>query len=269
MTETKARLAGLDAVAAMFERTQNENRAAFLPYYTIGYPTLDTSLDAIEAMANEGVDGFEIGVPFSDPLADGPTLQAAAQVALENGMTTRKSLEAVTTLRERGVTQPMFMFSYLNPLIAYGTEQFVKDAKAAGADGFIIPDLPPEEAYLFAEACAEENMALIFFLAPTSNEKRIKIAAEAATGFLYVVSVTGITGARTELPADLKQFIARLREETDKPLVLGFGISTPEQAQSMNGLVNGFIVGSALVRRGAESAEAVRELAAQLRGALD
>lgn len=259
---------GLDAVRAMFERTERENRAAFLPYFTLGYPTYDDSLDAIQAMAAVGADAFEIGVPFSDPLADGPTLQAAAQTALENGVTVRKSLEGVKTLRERGVQQPMFMFSYLNPLIAYGTEQFVQDAKAAGADGFIIPDLPPEEAHLFAEACERENMALIFFLAPTSNDKRIEIASAAARGFLYVVSVTGITGERTELPADLKEFIARVREKTDQPLVLGFGISTPEQAQQMNGLVNGFIVGSALVRAADQGVDAVHDLAQRLRNAL-
>lgn len=259
---------GLDAVRAMFARTESENRAAFLPYYTVGYPTYDESLDAIQAMADVGADGFEIGIPFSDPLADGPTLQAAAQAALENGVTVRKALEGVQTLRERGVTQPMFMFSYLNPLIAYGTEQFVRDAKAAGADGLIIPDLPPEEAHLFAGACEAENMALIFFLAPTSNDRRIEVASAAARGFLYVVSVTGITGARTELPADLTDFIARVREKTDKPLVLGFGISTPEQAQRMNGLVNGFIVGSALVRAADNGVDAVRDLAKRLRAAV-
>lgn len=269
MTESTTRLTGLDAVEAMFTRTAGENRAAFLPYYTLGYPTYDDSLDAIAGMADVGVDAFEIGVPFSDPLADGPTLQAAAQAALENGVTVRKTLEGVKTLRERGVVQPMFMFSYLNPLIAYGTDQFVADAKAAGADGLIIPDLPPEEAHLFAEACEAHNMALIFFLAPTSNERRIEIASNAARGFIYVVSVTGITGARRDLPPDLKEFIARVRDHTDKPLVLGFGISTPEQARSMNGLVNGFIVGSALVKKGAESVEAVRDLAESLRNALN
>ncbi len=268
MTDTQARLTGLHAVEAMFARTESENRAAFLPYYTLGYPTYDASLDAIQAMAEVGADAFEIGVPFSDPLADGPTLQAAAQAALENGMTVKKSLEGVTELRRRGVTQPMFMFSYLNPLVNYGTEQFVRDAKAAGADGFIIPDLPPEEAHLFAAACEQENMALIFFLAPTSNDTRIEAASQAARGFIYVVSVTGITGARTELPADLTEFIGRVRAKTDQPLVLGFGISTPQQARQMNGLVNGFIVGSALVRRGAQGTEAVRELAKDLRDAL-
>jgi tryptophan synthase alpha chain len=204
----------------------------------------------------------------SSDLADGPTIQQATQVALENGATIQTALDAIKTLRERGVTQPMLVFSYLNPLINYGTEKIVKDAKAAGADGFIIPDLPPEEAHLF-QTCAEENMALVFFLAPTSDADRIKLVAEKATGFIYVVSLTGITGARTDLPADLQDFIARLRAATDVPLVLGFGISTPAHAQMMNGLVNGFIVGSALVRAAKESVTAVHDLAQSLRGALD
>lgn len=269
MKESSAKLSGLDAVHAMFQKSESENRAAFLPFYPIGYPDYETSLDIITAMAEAGVDGFEIGVPFSDPLADGPTIQAASQVALENGVTARKALEAVKTLRERGVSQPMFMFSYLNPILAYGAEAFVKDAKAAGANGFIVPDLPPEEGSLLALYCANENMAMVFFLAPTSNEKRIEIASAAATGFIYVLSVTGITGARRDLPPDLKAFIDRLRAKTDKPLVMGFGISTPEQARSMNDLVNGFIVGSALVRAGKDGVEAARELVTSLRKALD
>ena len=259
---------GLDAIAGMFQRTQAEGRAAFLPYFPIGYPTYAESVDAIEAMSAEGVDGFEIGIPFSDPLADGPTIQAATQIALENGTTVQTALDAVRELRARGVDQPMLMFSYLNPLIAYGTDRFVAESKAAGADGFIIPDLPPEEAHLFAESCQRENMALIFFLAPTSDNERIELVAQVATGFIYVVSLTGITGARTELPADLADFIARLREHTTQPLVLGFGISTPEHARMMNGLVNGFIVGSALVRAAQKGVDSVRELSGSLRRAL-
>jgi len=157
----------------------------------------------------------------------------------------------------------------LNPILTYGAEEFVNDARAAGADGLIIPDLPPEEAALFAPYCEAADMALVFFLAPTSNDKRIDIAAANATGFIYVVSVTGVTGARTALPEDTKQFIDRVRERTDQPLVLGFGISTPEQARSMNELVNGFIVGSALVQQAEDGVEAVGQLARDLRQALD
>jgi tryptophan synthase alpha chain len=262
-------MSGIETIAALFAQARAQGRAAFLPYFPIGYPDYAASLDAITAMAETGVDGFEIGLPFSDPLADGPTIQAAIQIALENGITVRKCLEAVRTLRGRGVIQPMLMMSYLNPLLAYGIEQFVVDAKAAGADGLIVPDLPPEEATLAAAACAREGLALVFFLAPTSNDARIELVNQQATGFIYVVSLTGVTGARTELPPDLAAFIARVRAKADKPLVMGFGISTPEQARGMNGLVDGFIVGSALVKAGKNGVDAVRTLAARLRQALD
>lgn len=268
MTDTN-RLYGLKAIEAMFEMTRDNNRAAFLPYFPVGYPTYAESLDAIQAMADVGVDGFEIGIPFSDPLADGPVIQAATQMALENGVTVKTAIEAVRELRNRGVGQPMLMMSYVNPLLAYGIEAFVADAKEAGADGVIVPDLPPEEAYLFADVCKRHNLALVFFLAPTSNTQRILLAAQNATGFIYVVSLTGITGARTELPPDLTEFIARVRAKTDKPLVLGFGISRPDHARMMNGLVDGFIVGSALVRAAQDGVKAVKQLAGSLRRALD
>jgi tryptophan synthase alpha chain len=260
---------GIAAIAAMFEQAKQQKRAAFLPYFPVGYPDYQTSVEVIAAMAEAGVDGFEIGIPFSDPLADGPTIQAATQIALENGTTVRQCLQAVRSLRERGVRQPMLMMGYINPLLAYGVEHFVRDAKAAGADGLIVPDLPPEEAGVLAGVCAREGMALVFFLAPTSNDERIALVNARATGFIYVVSLTGVTGERRELPPDLRAFIDRVRAKADKPLVLGFGISTPEQAQAMNGLVDGFIVGSALVKAGKSGVEGARTLAASLRTALD
>lgn len=259
---------GKKAIAAMFAATEVEGRAAFLPFFPIGYPTYDESIDAIVAMSEAGVDGFELGIPFSDPLADGPTIQEASQVALEQGVTPSMVLDAVRVLRGRGVTQPILMFSYLNPIVNYGIEQFVLDAKKAGADGFIIPDLPPEEADLF-QICEQEGLALVFFLAPTSDTERVKLVAQRATGFIYVVSLTGITGERKALPDDLQDFIARLRRDTDQPLVLGFGISTPEHAQMMTGLVNGFIVGSALVKVAKQDgALGVGKLSQSLRQAL-
>ena len=267
--KTKHRaLHGLAALDKMFAAARADGRAAFLPYFPIGYPSYQESLEAVEAMARAGADGFEIGIPFSDPIADGPTIQAATQVALENGTTVRKCLDAVRALRAKGIRQPMLMMGYANPLVAYGADQFVRDARAAGADGLIVPDLPPEEAALFAESCAREGLALVFFLAPTSNDRRIEMAAAHATGFIYVVSLTGITGARAQLPTYLTDFIARLRSRTDKPLVLGFGISTPDHARQVSDLVDGFIVGSALVRAGGEGVAALRELAAALRNAL-
>ncbi len=259
---------GLPALAAMFTAAKAAGRAAFLPYFPVGYPDYESSLAAILALAEAGADGFEIGVPFSDPLADGPTIQAATQVALEQGVTVRRCLEAVRTLRARGLRQPMLLMSYLNPLLAYGPERFVSDARAAGADGLIVPDLPPEEAGLFATACATAGLALVFFLAPTSSPERIRIVGRQATGFIYMVSVTGVTGARSDLPPDLVEFIARVRAETDQPLVLGFGISRPEHVRQVSGLLDGFIVGSALVKAAQAGPEAVGALAAELRGAV-
>lgn len=266
---TTQTLFGVDAVAAMFARAKAEGRAAFMPYFPIGFPTYEDSLDAIEAMAQLGVDGFEIGIPFSDPLADGPVNQAAMQRALENGTTTRRCLEAVRELRARGVAQPMMLMGYYNPLLAYGLETFVRDAKAAGANGLIIPDLPPEEGGMLASLCKREGLGLVFFLAPTSSDERIALVAQQATGFIYVVALTGITGERKELPPDLTQFIARLRLHTgDVPLVMGFGISKPEHVRMISPLVDGFAVGSAIVRAGNDGTEAVRTLTAQLKEGL-
>jgi tryptophan synthase alpha chain len=261
-------MTGLDAINTMFEQTKAAGRAAFLPYFPIGYPTYDESLNAIEGMANAGVDGFEIGIPFSDPLADGPINQAATQISLENGTTVRDCLRAVSELRGRGVTQPMLLMGYLNPILAYDVEQFVCDAKTAGANGFIVPDLPPEEAALIAEVCDREGMGLVFFLAPTSSDQRIDIVSQKARGFIYCVSFTGVTGTQA-VPVDVRDFINRIRARTDQKLVMGFGISTPDQARLMNTFMDGFIVGSALVKVGKDGAEHVRELAASLRAALD
>jgi tryptophan synthase alpha chain len=261
---------GLSAIQAMFEKAKAEGRAAFLPYFPIGYPTYEQSIQVIDAMAQVGVDGFEIGIPFSDPLADGPVNQEAMQIALNNGITVKTCLQAVRELREKGVEQPMMMMGYINPLLAYGVDRFVTDAKAAGADGLIVPDLPPEEGVMFSAACARERMALVFFLAPTSSRERIGLVAQQASGFIYVVALTGVTGERTALPPDLTAFVQRLREKTgDMPLVMGFGISKPEQARMVGELVDGFAVGSALVRAGKQGVGAVRDLAQSLRRALD
>ena len=267
MTETQE-THGTAAIEAMFARAKSEKRAAFLPYFCIGYPNYEESLRAIESVAALGVDGFEIGMPFSDPIADGPTIQAATQLALENGVTVRQCLDAVRTLREKGIHQPMLMMGYANPLVAYGADRYVRDARAAGADGLIVPDLPPEEAALFAGSCVRENLALIFFLAPTSNDERIEMAAANATGFIYVVSLTGITGARKDLPTYLTDYIARLRAKTDMPLVLGFGVSSPAHARQLRGLTDGVIVASALIQAWQRGFDDMRALAGEIFAAI-
>jgi tryptophan synthase alpha chain len=269
MIEQHRSQTGLEAIQAMFDRARAEGRAAFLPYFPIGFPSFEESIEAVLAMAEVGVDGFEIGIPFSDPLADGPVIQAATQIALENGTTVRRSLEAVRHLRDRGVRQPLLMMGYINPLLAYGLDSFVRDARDAGASGLIVPDLPVEEADLLLERCSQAGMALVLFLAPTSSPQRIAMVAQRASGFIYVVSLTGITGERSDLPPDLADFIARVREHAGAtPLVLGFGISRPEQVRRVSQWVDGFIVGSALVRAGSQGVPAIKALTESLYAAL-
>jgi tryptophan synthase alpha chain len=177
--------------------------AAFMPYFTLGYPDMETSLDIIEVCAANGADLIELGIPFSDPLADGPTIQHSTQIALQNGVTLANCIAGLATLRQRGVTIPLILMGYINPILSYGLEQFVSDAFSAGAHGFIIPDLPPDEAAALQTLCKQRDMALIFLLAPNSPDDRIKLVTEQTTGFVYLVSITGVTGVRQELPKDL------------------------------------------------------------------
>lgn len=253
------------------ERIQHaftKNGPAFMPYAVLGYPTRQASLDIVQILAAAGADLLELGIPFSDPLADGPTVQAATQKSLENGTTVTDCLAMTAELRRQGVDTPALYMGYMNPLLTYGLEAFVADATAAGVDGLIVPDLPPEEAAELEAACAEHGLALVYLLAPTSTPERIKLIAEKSQGFIYLVSLTGVTGARTELPPDLSEFVARVRAQTDKPLALGFGIGQGEQARAVGQLVDGVIVGSALVKRAAESLDSVKALATELKTAL-
>lgn len=253
------------------ERIQNAftpDRPAFMPYSVLGYPTRQAGLEVVKTLAAVGADLLELGVPFSDPLADGPTIQAATQKSLENGTTLKDCLVMVRELRQQGVDTPALLMGYVNPLLAYGLAQFVVDAAAAGIDGLIVPDLPPEEAAELETACAQQGLALVYLLAPTSTPDRIRLAAGRSQGFIYLVSLTGVTGARADLPPDLTEFINRVRAETDKPLAVGFGIGNGAQARAVGQLADGVIVGSALVKRAGESVTSVRELAAELRAAL-
>ncbi len=227
----------------------------FMPYYPLGYPDLETSINVIEALANNGANLVEVGLSFSDPLADGPVIQQATQVALEQGITVKKALEAVTGLRARGVDIPLVLMGYYNPMMAYGLEAFVRDARAAGADGFIIPDLPAEESGEF-EALAGD-LPLIRMLAPTTPPERMELLARNARGFIYLVSVTGVTGLRQSLAGGLGELVGRVREHTDVPVCVGFGIGTPEQARDVGRMADGAIVGTACVKTIGESGDLV------------
>jgi tryptophan synthase alpha chain len=237
---------GRSRIAAAFQKAQQTQTAALMPYFTIGFPDQPTSLAVIEAIAPHS-DLLELGVPFSDPLADGPTIQHSTQIALENGTTTAVCLQTVRTLRQRGITTPVMLMGYYNPILAYGQEKYVADAAAAGVDGFIVPDLPPEEAAELEALAADAGLSLIYFLAPTSNPERIARVAQRASGFIYLVSLTGVTGARASLQADLADFVGRVRQQATVPLAVGFGIGTPEQAASVGQMADGVIVGSALI----------------------
>ena len=253
------------------ERIKNaftKGRPAFMPYSVLGYPNRQASLDVVQTLADEGADLLELGVPFSDPLADGPTIQAATQKSLENGTTLKDCLAMTRELRQQGVDTPALLMGYINPILAHGLEQFITDAVAAGVDGLIVPDLPPEEAEELEAACTAHGLALVYLLAPTSTPERIKLIVEKSQGFIYLVALTGVTGARAELSPDLTDFVARVRAQTDKPLAVGFGIGAGAQARAVAQLADGVIVGSALVKRAAESLESVQALAIELRTAL-
>jgi tryptophan synthase alpha chain len=235
----------------------------------LGYPTPETSLQVIQTLVAAGADLLELGVPFSDPLADGPTIQAATQRALENGVTLAGCIAMVAELRARGVETPALLMGYVNPILAYGVGRFVADSAAAGVDGFIVPDLPPEEAGELEAACGQQGLALVYLLAPTSPPERITLVAQKSQGFIYLVSLTGVTGARQTLSPGLAAFVGRVQAATRKPLAVGFGIGSGEQARAVAQLADGVIVGSALVQRAAESVERVQALAVELREALN
>ncbi len=261
---------GARRIAQVFERARDENRAALVPYLTLGYPTPEASLALAQAAIAAGADVLELGVPFSDPLADGPVIQRAAQVALEQGMSVARCLEIAQGLRQSGASAPLVFMGYYNPILAYGERAFCRDCRQAGVDGLIVPDLPPEEAEGLEGACRELGLALIYLLAPTSTPARIRLVVERSQGFVYLVSVAGITGPRENLPADLGAFVRRVREATDKPLAVGFGISTPAQAGQVAALADGVVVGSALVRlaQEADGEEKIAALVSELRRAM-
>ncbi len=259
---------GLESLSQTFAKARAEHRATFMPFWTIGYPDYTTSLSVIEALVASGADALELGVPFSDPLADGPTIQHASQVSLQNGTRLIDCIEAVKTLRARGVTIPLVLMGYVNPVIAYGMERYAHDAAVAGASGFIVADLPMEEAGAMMGYCASNGLALIPLLAPTSTPERIRQVVAEAKGFVYLVSVTGVTGARDALPVDLTEYVRRVRSLTTLPLAVGFGISQPEQVRTIAALADGVVVASALIRlMERKGIDGVKTLAANLRAA--
>ncbi len=236
----------MSGIAETFAGLRERGEKALIPFFTIGYPDLETSLDLIEAAAGAGADIVEAGIPFSDPIADGPSIQYSSQVALENGVTLGKALSSLADRSDR-IGVPLVVMSYINPILSMGIEEFSAEAGSVPVAGAIVPDLPPEEGADVEAALGRSGIDVIYLIAPTSGPERMAMVARRTGGFLYAVSVTGVTGARRELPPEITNFLAGLRRETDKPICVGFGISGPDQARALRESVDGIIIGSAIV----------------------
>jgi tryptophan synthase alpha chain len=261
-------LRGAAAIREAFARAQGAGRAALITYLTFGYPTPADSLDLVPALEVGGADIIELGVPFSDPVADGPAIQRASHDALQAGVTPAMCLELAGRLRKAGVTTPFVFMGYYNPIYDYGLERYADACRAAGVDGLIVPDLPLEEAGDLGAACQRVGLALIQLVAPNSPPARAAQIAAATEGFLYVVSRMGTTGAGASPTGELGGRLAELRQVSEAPVSVGFGISRPDQARALAGLVDGIIVGSAVVERAAAGADALREYVSSLRDGL-
>ncbi len=234
------------SVADSFQKARDEGRLAFIPYIMSGFPDEPASVETAKMYAETGADIIELGVPFSDPLADGPTIQRASNRALANGTTLRSSLGVAESIA-REVSIPIVMMSYYNPILKYGVQRFFRDASNSGISAVIIPDLLPEESEEVSTYSSEHKVGLVFLVAPTSTVDRIKLAAHAANAFLYCVSLTGVTGARDSLPDYLGPFLRTVRGQTDLPLVVGFGISKPDHIRQLHQVADGVVVASAII----------------------
>ena len=257
----------MSRISAVFNQPGHK---ALIPYITVGYPSLEATLKVVPLLAAGGGDIVELGIPFSDPLADGTTIQKASFQALQNGITLQRCFEVAGKL-SRKVKTPLVFMTYFNPVLSYGLDKFGHDCASSGVSGLIIPDLPPEEGDEVEAMAQKQGLDLVYLLAPTSTEARIKLVAKRAGGFIYLVSVTGVTGARDRLPQDLAGFVARVRKVATQPLCVGFGISTPEQAKEVARIADGVIVGSRLIQlmETDQSLAEVAEFIRELRRALD
>ncbi len=237
----------MNRITDKFVALKAKKEKAFIAYVTAGDPDLATTGRLVEELERRGADLVELGMPFSDPLADGPVIQRASERALLRGTRLPRIFALVRSLR-RKVKIPLALLTYYNPVLKFGPVRFVRQAKAAGIDGVIVPDLPPEEGAELRAAAGAVDFSTIFLVAPTSTAARVKMISRASTGFIYCVSLTGVTGARSALPAELPAKIRQIRKTTDKPVAVGFGVSTPAQAAAVARIADGVIVGSAIVK---------------------
>lgn len=258
----------MSRIADGFAKAKDEGRPALLAYVTADYPEAGATEALAAAIIDAGADMLEIGVPFSDPLAEGPTIQRSSQVALEQGATLDTCIEACAALRKRYSVVPLILMGYYNPVLSYGLDRFAERAAGAGVDGVIVVDLPAEEAAPLVQVCRPHGIDVILLLAPTSTDERIRKVSEVASGFVYCVSVAGVTGARERLSEGLDGFLQRVRRYVDLPLAVGFGISTAEHVRAVGELADGAAVGSAVINAIADGgADGVRSLIADLSGA--
>ena len=237
----------MSRIADRFEALKAEGRGGLVTFVTAGDPDLDTSREILFGLAAAGADLIELGMPFSDPMADGPAIQAGSLRALKGGMTLKKTLALVAEFRKRDNETPVVLMGYYNPIYIYGTDAFTADAKAAGVDGLIIVDLPPEEVHEIEGPARAAGIDIIYLTAPTSDDARLLVVVARASGFVYYVSITGITGTRSAAIGDIQSAVERIRRHTDLPIGVGFGIKTPEQAAEIASVANAAVVGSALV----------------------
>jgi len=257
----------MSRIGAVFERP---GHTALIAYVTVGYPSIEATLKVVPLLAENGCDIIELGIPFSDPLAEGVTIQKSSFEALHNGISPQICVEVARKLRQT-VEVPLAFMTYFNLIFNYGLERFSRNCRESGIDGLIIPDLPPEEGTELETLAREKGIDLIYLLAPTSTEERLRLGAERSRGFTYLVSVTGITGARESLPSDLEAFVARVRKVSTGPLCVGFGIANPQQAARVGRIADGVIVGSRIIQlmEANDSMAEVAEFVAELRRALD
>jgi tryptophan synthase alpha chain len=234
----------LSRIASVFAQAKH---TALIPYITVGYPSVETTLKAVLLFASTGCDIIELGIPFSDPLADGATIQQASHEALRQGVTPGICFEVAQELRQQ-VAIPLAFMTYYNPVLKFGLERFCSRCAEVGIDGLIIPDLPPEEGEELEKSTRRHGLDLVYLLSPASTEERIRLVTSRSSGFIYLVSLTGVTGARDKLSEELESFVARVRKRTEKPLCVGFGVSTPEQARRVARVADGVIVGSRIIQ---------------------
>ncbi|MAX11310.1 MAG: tryptophan synthase subunit alpha [Chloroflexi bacterium] len=237
----------MNRIDALFNTLSLNNETALIPFIPINWPSADQTIQIVENAFDAGAHAIELGVPFSDPLADGATNQLAYQEALNNGASMQELFKIVQELRDRKIEKPIIAFSYFNPIHHYGLQNFANKAKEVGLDGVIVVDLPPEESKIFSELCVENNLHQIFLLAPTSTDARIENVTKQATGFIYCVSVSGTTGVRENFSQDLIHFVEKIKRHTQVPIVIGFGISSNKHIKFVSKIADGAVVGSAFV----------------------